>query len=111
MSMKSASTRWPIRVDNHMPKLCSHAVEALEQTITADHTATDACANREVNEVMMTFPSTILPFAQSGHVRVIIQIERHSKMLGQIWCQRKVFPFGNVWCGKDGPSMRVKWAW
>ncbi len=58
------------------PKLGRHATIAFDQFIAADHAATDAGADGEINDIVMAFPGAIKPFAQDGQVGVIPDIRR-----------------------------------
>ena len=59
-----------------MPKFGGHAAETFDQLIATDHTAADPGADGEINDIVMTLPSTIKPFPQDRQVGIIPDICR-----------------------------------
>ena len=77
----SAPAKRTIHIDDHVSQLGAHAMEALQQPAMADHTPANTCANGQVDEILMPLARAILPLRQAGHVGVVIQVRRHTKML------------------------------
>jgi hypothetical protein len=99
-----------LRVDDHMTQLRAHAVETLDQTSCTDHTSANPCADGEIDEILVTFACPELPFGESGHVCIVIQIGGDAKMRGQFGCEGEILPLRDIWRGKDGACMRVERA-
>lgn len=80
MSVMAASTNGSVGVDKYVPKFRAHAMKALKQTVAADDTAADACADGQVNEIMVSHPCAILPFCKPSQIGVVIKMDRHAKL-------------------------------
>ena len=80
MSALPASANRSIGIDGHVTQFRSHATETLEQTATRDDPSTNASADGEVDNILMSFACAKLPLGQPCHICIVIEIGRYAKV-------------------------------
>src|SRR5215216_5965158 len=108
MPILTTTAQRSIRVDDHMTQFCAHAAESLQETSIADHAATDAGADGEVDQIVVSFAGAVLPLCQPGHIRIVIQINWYTKTFSKFRSQRKIHPFGDIRRVEDGTRIGVQ---
>src|ERR1043165_7686189 len=108
MSKLATPTGRTVWIYRHVSQLCAHTMKALEQMVIADHATANTSAYSEKQQIAMTLACTKPPLARASHIRIVIKENWHAKTFGKILGKRKILPLGNIRCGKNRASMRVK---
>ena len=108
VTLDTAGTDRPIRENGDMPKLGGHAAAAFDQLVAADHSAADAGADGEINDIVMAFAGAIQPFPQDCQVGVIPDISRDVVFLRKQFGQGIICPGGDVGSFDDDAGIGIK---
>src|SRR5260221_13780795 len=111
MSRVTTSTKWTININRHVSKFCAQAMKSLKQAVIADYAPANASADRKVNKIVMSLTCAKLPLSQPSHVRIVVEMDRHSKMFRKFGGKRKILPLSNIGSGENCTSIRIKRTW
>ena len=93
-----------------MSQFGSQPVISMQELIIDDHATADACADGQIEHVMMTTSGAKFPFTQCAQVGIVVQIGGHTKMVRELSSQREIDPLRNVGRGDYHAAFRVERA-
>ncbi len=93
-----------------MAQFGGHAAIALDQDVVADGGAAYTGADGQIDQVVMTLPGSIAPFAQKGQVGIVAQENGDLVFAGKQFGQGIVRPGGDVGGFDDDAGVRVERA-